>query len=216
MSYHDSPIVPSIIANDQQEFAERLMRTSFAHSVHIDVMDGLFVPNTSFDRHGDFTFKHLAHFHTVEVHLMAVDPTHWIDYLVDVADLFIIPVEIPRAQEMISYIKSLNKRAGLAINPQTQIGNFIPLLEQVNHITVMTVEPGDYGAPFIESALEKVSFLRGVYPTYDIECDGAMNENTIARAKMAGANRFVAGSILQKAAQPQRKYQLLNELIKDE
>jgi len=216
MSFHDSSIFPSVIANTQYEFAKRLMTISFSHAVHIDVMDGYFVPSISFPHETFFSFSHLKHFKRVEVHLMVQKPRHWIDYLADVTHLFIIHAEIENLDEQIAYIKSRGIKVGLAFSPQTDVSLFHESIQKVDQVTIMTVTPGQYGAAFQQELLQKVTKLRHSFPEIDIECDGSMNEDTIQQAKSAGANLFVVGSCIQNAAVPQTKFQLLNELVKKE
>ena len=102
----------------------------------------------------------------------------------------------PNPEVLIETIKSMGKKVGIAINPETPVLQIQPYIKKVNTVLVMTVHPGRNGAPFVPETLEKVKEIRNVNPKVNIEVDGGMNLENVKSAKDAGANLFVVGSYL--------------------
>lgn len=200
-------IIPSIIATSQEELDERYAKVkNFGDTIHLDVMDGEFVESHSLD----FSFNFLKEKY-VEVHLMVTDVMSFVERLLGVGDLFIIPVESETVREIISFLHTEGKQVGLAINPDTKPEKLEPYLDKIEQVTVMTVYPGAYGAEFVPKALETVKWIVAQKRDTLIECDGHMTAKTIPQAKAAGADKFIAGSVLQKSEYPTDMYQLLQQ-----
>lgn len=198
-------IAPSILAADYAQFGrelERLEQTA-AEYVHIDIMDGQFVPNISFG--ADVVASMRKHSKQVfDVHLMVVNPERYVDaYAQAGADMMTIHTESTlHIHGALQKIKAAGMKAGVAINPGTPVEAVVPVLPLVDQVLVMTVNPGFGGQTFIPETLSKIERLVALREqaqlTFDIEVDGGIDDKTISLAKAAGANVFVAGSYVFK------------------
>ncbi|HGC7112152.1 TPA: ribulose-phosphate 3-epimerase [Streptococcus agalactiae] len=200
-------IAPSILAADYANFANELKRIeeTTAEYVHIDIMDGQFVPNISFG--ADVVSSMRKHSKLVfDCHLMVVDPERYIEAFAQAgADIMTIHVEATKhIHGALQKIKEAGMKAGVVINPGTPVESLIPILDLVDQILIMTVNPGFGGQAFIPEMMSKVKTVaawRKEYGHhYDIEVDGGIDNITIKAAAEAGANVFVAGSYLFKAS----------------
>lgn len=201
-----SKIAPSILAADYANFASELKRIeeTSAEYVHIDIMDGQFVPNISFG--ADVVASMRKHSKLVfDVHLMVVNPERFVEaYAQAGADIMTIHVEsTPHIHGALQKIKAAGMKVGVVINPGTPVESLIPVLNLVDQVLIMTVNPGFGGQAFLPECLDKVATVakwrseKGL--SFDIEVDGGVDNTTIKAAADAGANVFVAGSYLFKA-----------------
>ncbi|MGT2774694.1 ribulose-phosphate 3-epimerase [Streptococcus hyovaginalis] len=200
-------IAPSILAADYANFASELKRIeeTSAEYVHIDIMDGQFVPNISFG--ADVVASMRKHSKLVfDIHLMVVNPERFVDaYAQAGADIMTIHTESTlHIHGALQKIKASGMKAGVVINPGTPVEQLIPVLDLVDQVLIMTVNPGFGGQAFIPECLEKVSRVaewrdqKGL--TFDIEVDGGVDNQTIKACADAGANVFVAGSYVFKTS----------------
>ena len=205
-------VIPSLIAKNQKELNERFSKIKSQFRIfQLDVMDGKFVKNKSLM----FNFKLPKGKFKYEAHLMVKNPKVWIIKNWKKADTIIFHIESTNdSKYLIKLIKSKKRKVGIAINPKTNVKKIIPFLNSIDMILIMTVTPGKYGSKFLPNVLKKVKEIRKLKPKLNIEVDGGINNKTIARAKKAGANRFILGSYLQKSKNVKKAKGKLIEYIK--
>ena len=199
-------IAPSLLSCDFSQMGQEIKRMELAKAdfMHLDVMDGHFVPNITF---GAPVIKTVRSYTDVpfDVHLMISEPLKYIDDFADAgADIITFHVESDSdIKETIEKIKSRGVKPGLVIKPNTPASAVFPYLSDLYMVLIMTVEPGFGGQSFMEDMLPKVSDIRNeadkVNPQLLIEVDGGIAENTIAKASKAGVDICVAGTAVFKA-----------------
>jgi ribulose-phosphate 3-epimerase len=198
-------IAPSILSSDFSKLGEVLqaLNNSGADMVHVDVMDGHFVPNITF---GPPVIKKIRKYSSLpfDVHLM-IAPVH--KYIKDFADAGADIITIhPEATEdlpaSIKLIKSLGKKAGVSLNPETPVDKVLPVLNSIDLVLIMSVNPGFGGQSFMSEVLPKVQHLRKVIDEkklpVEIEIDGGIDFVTGKLAKKAGVDILVSGTTLFK------------------
>ncbi len=164
--------------------------------LHIDVMDGHFVPNLTFGAPVLKALKDVKAFK--DVHLMIEKPERYLKDFVDAgADLLTVHYETcPHLHRVVQQIKELGVKVGVAINPATPVELLKPILAELDLVLVMSVNPGFAGQSFISSALEKIKLLKEWRPDLLVEVDGGVNGETAASVRDAGADVLVSASFL--------------------
>jgi ribulose-phosphate 3-epimerase len=194
-------IAPSILAADFARLGEqvRAAEGGGADRVHVDVMDGHFVPNLSM---GSVVVKGLRPVtkRPLEVHLMVEKPANFLDGFVKAgADTIIFHLEVePDPLELINHVRSLGKKVGLAFNPDFDLKKVEPWLDDIDLALCMTVFPGFGGQAYLPESTGRIRKLRGwidkLNPKCELEVDGGIDAATIRGAAAAGASVFVAGT----------------------
>ena len=190
-------ISPSILSADFSKLGFDVDRAEKggAEYLHIDVMDGLFVPNISIGSCVQKSIRNQSKM-VFDTHLMIVDPIRYIDDFYKAgSDIITIHYEAcENVEETLEKIRSLGIKAGLSIKPKTPVSDIKHLEGKFDMLLIMSVEPGFGGQSFIPESLKKIKEARELFPTLDIEVDGGINENNINAVVKSGANILVAGS----------------------
>lgn len=196
-------ISPSILSSDYGNLSSELKRMEAcgADMLHIDVMDGHFVPNITL---GAPIVKCIRKSSTLpfDVHLMISDPYKYIpDFVSAGSDIITFHAEADSdIEKTIDLILASGKKAGLSVKPKTPVEAVYPYLDKLSMVLVMTVEPGFGGQSFMEDMMPKVSAVRSEIDRrgldVDIQVDGGINKDTISIAAKAGANVFVSGNAI--------------------
>ena len=188
---------PSILAADFGKLAEQIKITeeNGAKYLHLDVMDGAFVPSISF---GMPVIKSLRKYsgQVFDVHLMIETPERYLeDFKAAGADIITVHAEATKhLHRTVTRIKELGLKAGVSLNPATPLSAIELVLSEVDMVLIMSVNPGFGGQKFIPFTLDKIRKLREMSPDIDIEVDGGVNKDNVAELVKAGANVLVAGT----------------------
>jgi len=204
-------IIPAIIAETQEQLTTIIDKVKgHAGILQLDFMDGVFVPTRSID----FNFELQEYDGIYEAHLMVGDPLGWIEKHGSKIDSILAPIEAcDNPLDVIEAIKNLGKKPGFVLNPETQISSISDYLLDIEQVLIMTVNPGYYGSPFLPDVVAKISELRSINPKINIEVDGGITPDTIELVDKAGANMFVSGSYIVRAADPSIAIQNLRDKL---
>lgn len=209
-------IAPSILAADFANLEREIHRIRAADYVHVDVMDGLFVPNITIGIPVVKAIRPVTEL-PLDVHLMIVQPLRYVERFCDAgADLVTIHVEADTEENLHAAIEKIHakgKRAGVVLKPGTPAEAVLPFLQEVDLILVMTVEPGFGGQSFQKDQLPKIRTIRNWIdaqnPACELEVDGGVSPVTYQACLEAGANVLVAGSAVYEAEDIPARIRLL-------
>ncbi len=215
-------IAPSILNADLWRLGEQIRKVeeAGAHLIHVDVMDGHFVPNISLGTPLVKSLKGKTKL-PLDVHLMVSNPEFYAPKFVEAgADIVTFHVEAtPHINRVIQYVKQLRARVGVVLNPSTSLSVLDYVIEDVDMVLLMSVNPGFGGQKFIVSSLRKIEALRDLIEkkglNVDIEVDGGIGPTNIKDVVKAGANVIVAGSAIFSVADPAERVKLLIKLAEE-
>ncbi|MBI2145166.1 ribulose-phosphate 3-epimerase [Candidatus Woesearchaeota archaeon] len=201
-------IAPSILSADFSKLADEIRKVEkYVDMIHIDVMDGHFVPNITLGLPVIRSIRVITKL-PFDVHLMVTNPDNYIDSFID-AGANLLTVHVETAQHLhrtISSIKKKGARAGVVLNPATPLSAIENVLGDIDLVLIMTVNPGFGGQSFIKSMLPKIRKLREIIDKekldVEIEVDGGINGDTARQAVAAGADILVAGSYIYESSDP--------------
>ncbi len=212
-------ISPSVLASDFSSLGAeaKRMEQSRADYLHLDVMDGRFVPNITF---GAPVIKSIRNKTDLifDVHLMIDTPLDYIeDFKKSGADIIVFHIESSSsAAETVDKIIACGCKAGISVKPKTPVEEIFPYLDKLDMVLIMTVEPGFGGQSFMPETMDKIKTLRAEINrrglSTDIQVDGGINDKTVEIAAAAGANVFVAGSAVFGAADAAKAIENLRSL----
>ncbi len=212
-------IAPSVLAADfanLQRDVEMLNRSA-ADWIHVDIMDGVFVPNISFGLPVTAAIKKHAQ-KPLDVHLMIVQPERYLEAFRDAgAEILTVHYEAcPHLHRTIQHIKSLGVKAGVALNPHTPVSVLQDIIQDIDLVLIMSVNPGFGGQKFIERTYERVRQLAALIAESEsqaiIEIDGGVNQDNAPLLYHAGARALVAGSFVFSAPDPEATISNLKKL----
>ena len=205
-------VVPAILTDDPQALKTMVKKAgTFAPWVQVDIMDGRFVPSRSItDEH----FSGLEINFGWEAHLMVERPEDYVEGFANAgAERIVFHYEATLSpEEMITKVKGLNLKVGLALNPETPVSSFVHLIEKLDSILFLSVHPGFYGQKFLPEVLEKVKELRRLHPDFEIGIDGGIKENNIALVAKSGVDYVCVGSAIFLSPNPAESFQHLEIL----
>ena len=203
-------LAPSILASDMLNLGSEIEKIEKSGSkfVHVDVMDGCFVPNISFGMPIISAVRSKTDL-IVDVHAMIVKPNRYIDEFINLgADMITFHLEALEHDEILESIEKIHKfgkKVGISLKPRTDIAEILPYINLIDMVLIMTVEPGFGGQKFMFDMMDKVKFVRKYVElnnlNVDIQVDGGINDETLKIARDAGANIFVLGTGFFKSSE---------------
>jgi len=202
-------IVPAILANEPASLVMLVRKAeTFADFVQIDIMDGEFVPSKSVSYQDIIEVKPKFKW---EAHLMVQHPENYLEGFKDAgAQKIVFHFEAETERERtISLIRKLGMQVGLAVNPQTTIADFAPLVKQADSVLFLSVNPGFYGAEFIPGVLDKIVEFRKAYPDVATSIDGGVKEDNIVKIIKTGVDAICVGSAIFNRPSPAAAYRSL-------
>ena len=215
-------IAPSVLSADFGNLRKEIqsINKSSAYSIHVDVMDGVFVPNISFGQPIVKTLSLISN-KPLDVHLMIVDPIKFIDEFVfdNTLNITIHYESTNKVEETLNYIKSKNIKSGLAIKPNTDINEIELYIQNVDILCLMSVNPGFSGQNFIENTYSRLKQLRELIKKNKlstlIQIDGGVNNTNAKKLFDLGADILVSGNYIFKSMDPNKEIEYLNNLSRN-
>jgi ribulose-phosphate 3-epimerase len=202
-------IVPAILTDNPKALETMVHQTeTFTAYAQFDIMDGQFVPSRS------ITCEHIAKLNTKlewEAHLMVLHPEVYLeDFQQAGAQKIVFHYEATDSpREVISLVRNIGLRVGLAVNPETPVSAILPLANEVDSVLFLSVNPGFYGSKFIPEVLDKIGEFRKAQPNLELGIDGGIKESNIAKIAQSGVDVIYVGSAILQQAQPSESFSRL-------
>lgn len=203
-------IIPGILAKTEKQLKEQLRKVAFAKKVHIDIMDGLFVPNKTIAVE---LLKKISIKRKTQIHLMAKQPEKYLSDLIEAgaSEIIIHAESTKRANEILRFIKTQKIKAGIALNPKTKPAAHKKTIKTADMCLLMTVNPGFSGQKFKPKPLEKIKQIKKMNSKATIGIDGGINNLTCGSAKTKGADFCIATSSCTLTKNPKQAYKELQK-----
>lgn len=188
-----------------------------ADYLHLDVMDGHFVPNLTFGHPMVSCLRKEIPTAFFDMHMMVEDPEKWIEPMSSAgATQYTFHYEAASdVKRCIRKIREANMKVGIGLKPKTPVDVVVPYIEDIDMVLVMTVEPGFGGQSFMSDMMSKVQYLRERFRELDIEVDGGVGPNTIHECANAGANMIVSGTAVINSSDPKQVMNTLRDVVSD-
>lgn len=206
-------VIPGILEQDWLEIEKKIeLVRPFAKTIHLDLLDGKFAPNTTFL--DPEPFKKYSSEIFFELHLMVEDPVKYLNSWAKAGfKRFIGHIEkMPDQEDFIEQGRYYGE-VGLAVDGPTSLNQLKVSIDELDYLLIMTIKAGFSGQSFTLEYLEKVKTIRHQSSVIPIEVDGGINDQTIVQAREAGATRFAATSFIYKTGNPKTQYQILRDLL---
>ena len=213
-----TPIVPAVIPSSKDEVLRVCKEFAFTNEIQIDVVDGEFVKAVSwpYSPAGEpISVKPFTDAYTLEVDLMVANPILAArDWIKAGADMLVFHIEGIGLEVFKNFAENTTVSVGVSMSGDTKMEDFLPYVAIADDVQLMGIESiGAQGQPFDEKVLDNIQYLRKEFPGKLISIDGSVNKETIRRLKEAGATRFVSGSAIVKADNPEEAFKHLNSLV---
>ncbi len=207
-------IIPAILTDSSLKFKDLVLRIEpYAKRIHLDIADGVFVPNKTITGYDEI--KGIESASKFDVHLMVTEPAKYLkEWLFTHADRFIIHIESQGdLGALIEELQKNKRKVGLVLNPETPVVKLEPFISQIDFVQFMTVHPGFQGAGFVKEVVDKIAAFHMKYPDIMLMSDGGITPETAPGLVKAGVSELVAGSYIVKSESVEKAIEDLKKTV---